>query len=354
MVHTVVGAFDTMHLVSLCAINNLFTNEWISMPSAIVLHQAGAPENLKFEPIPASDLLSSEIRVKHTAVGVNFHDIYVRSGLYKTLTLPGVLGIEGVGIVTELGSEVQHLNIGDRIAYVYTGYGAYSEERTLPAELAIPFPADLDDHVVAATLLKGLTAHVLLHEVYAVKARDWVLVHAAAGGVGSLLCQWARHLGAHVIGTVGSEHKVELARRNGCHHVIQYRHEDFVARVNEITAGEGVQVAYDAVGKDTFLGSLACLAPCGHLANYGQASGPVPPFEVSALFPKSNSLSRPSVFQHLRTPAKLHAAAAALFQLLQDQVLQPGHIATFKLSEAAQAHHEMEARSRQGSVILTI
>lgn len=324
------------------------------MPSAIVLHQAGPPENLKFEPVTVSGLLPGEIRVKHTAVGVNFHDIYVRSGLYKTLMLPGVLGIEGVGVVVELGSEVRHLNIGDRIAYVYTGYGAYSEERALPAELAIRLPAGLDDHMVAATLLKGLTAQVLLHEVYAVKAGDWVLIHAAAGGVGSLLCQWANHLGARVVGTVGSEHKVEIARRNGCHHVIQYRREDFVARISEITDGEGVQVAYDAVGKDTFLGSLACLASCGHLASYGQASGPVPPFEVSALFPKSNSLSRPSVFQHLRTPVKLHAAAAALFQSLQDEILQPGHIATFKLSEAAQAHHEMESRSRQGSVILTI
>lgn len=324
------------------------------MPSAIVLHQAGPPENLKFEPVPVSALMPGEIRIRHTAVGVNFHDIYVRSGLYKTLTLPGIPGIEGVGVVVEVGSDVQHLNTGDRVAYIYTGYGAYSEERTLPAELALPLPTGLDDRMVAATLLKGLTAQVLLHEVYAVKAGDWVLVHAAAGGVGSLLCQWASHLGAQVIGTVGSEHKVELARRNGCHHVIQYRHEDFVARVNDITNGEGVQVAYDAVGKDTFLGSLACLASCGHLANYGQASGPVPPFEVSALFPKSNSLSRPSVFQHLRTPAKLRAATAALFQALQDGILQPGHIATFKLAEAAQAHHEMESRSRQGSVILTI
>ena len=186
------------------------------------------------------------------------------------------------------------------------------------------------------------------------KAGDWVLVHAAAGGVGSLLCQWASHLGARVIGTVGSEHKVEQALRNGCRHVIQYRQEDFVARVNEITGGEGVQVAYDAVGKDTLSGSLACLAPCGHLANYGQASGPVPPFEVSALFPKSNSLSRPSVFQHLRTTEKRRAAAAALFQALHDQILQPDHIATFGLAEAAQAHREMESRSRQGSVILTV
>lgn len=324
------------------------------MPSAIVLHQAGPPENLKFEPLTVSALLPGEIRVKHTAIGVNFHDIYVRSGLYKTLTLPGILGIEGVGVITELGSDVQNLKVGDRIAYIYTGYGAYSEERTLPAELAIPLPASIDDHIAAASLLKGLTAQVLLHEVYAVKPKDWVLVHAAAGGVGSLLSQWASHLGAHVIGTVGSEHKVELARRNGCSHVVQYRQEDFVARVKEITGGEGVQAAYDAVGKDTFLGSLACLAPCGHLANYGQASGPVPPFEVSALFPKSNSLSRPSVFQHLRTTEKLHAAAAALFQALHDQILQPGHIAAFDLAEAAQAHHEMESRSRQGSVILTL
>jgi NADPH2:quinone reductase len=324
------------------------------MPSAIVLRQAGPPENLKFEPVTVQDPMPGELRLRHTAVGVNFHDIYVRSGLYHTLTLPGIPGIEGVGVVTDLGSDVNNLSVGDRVAYIHLGYGAYSEERILPAEVAIRLPAGLDDQTVAATLLKGLTAHVLLHEVYAVKPGDWVLIHAAAGGVGSLLSQWASHLGARVIGTVGSEPKEALARRNGCSHVVQYRQEDFVARVKEITDGEGVQVAYDAVGKDTFLGSLACLAPCGHLANYGQASGPVPPFEVSALFPKSNSLSRPSVFQHLRTPEKLHAATAALFQALDDQILQPGHIATFRLAEAAQAHHEMESRSRQGSVILTI
>lgn len=324
------------------------------MPSAIVLHQPGPPESLKFEPITVPAPLPGEIRLRQTAIGVNYHDVYVRSGLYQTLALPGVPGIEGVGVVTELGSEVEGLNVGDRVAYSYPGYGAYSEERTLPAEWAIRIPAGIDEHVIAATLLKGLTAQVLVHEVYAVNRGDWVLVHAAAGGVGSLLSQWASHLGAQVIGTVGAEHKVEQARRNGCDHVIQYRQEDFVARVNEITGGAGVQVAYDAIGKDTFLGSLACLAPCGHLANYGQASGPVPPFEVSALFPNSNSLSRPSVFKHLRTAEKRRAAAAMLFAALNDKVLQPGHIAAFELAQAAQAHREMESRARQGSVILTV
>lgn len=324
------------------------------MPSAIVLHQAGPPENLKFETVSVPDPLPNEIRLRHTAVGVNFHDTYVRSGLYQTLPLPGIPGIEGVGVVTELGSDVQDLKVGDRVAYIHMGYGAYAEERILPASAAIPLPAGLDDQVVAALLLKGLTAQVLLHEVYAVKRGDWVLVHAAAGGVGSLLCQWASHLGAHVIGTVGAEHKVELARGYGCNHVIQYRTEDFVARVKDITGGEGVQVAYDAVGKDTFAGSLACLASCGHLANYGQASGVVPPIEVSSLFAKSNSLSRPSVFQHLRKPEKLRAAAATLFKALNDQILRPGPIATFKLAEAAQAHREIESRDRQGAVILTV
>lgn len=324
------------------------------MPSAIVLHQAGPAESLKFEPVAVGRPLPGEIRLRHTAIGVNFHDIYVRSGLYQTLALPGIPGIEGVGIVTELGSEVKNLKLGDRVAYIHRGYGAYSEERLLPAQAAIPVPAGIDDHVVAATLLKGLTAWVLLHEVYAVQPGDWVLVHAATGGVGSLLSQWASHLGARVIGTVGADHKFELARRHGCGHVVQYRKEDFVARVKEITDGEGVQVAYDAVGKDTFMGSLACLAPCGHLANYGQASGPVPPLEVSALFTKSNSLSRPSVFQHLRTTRKLHAAAGALFGALGDRTLQPGSIAAFALAQAAQAHRELESRSRQGSVILTV
>lgn len=323
------------------------------MPSAVVLHHAGPPENLKFEPVAVQRPAPGEIRLRHTAVGVNFHDIYVRSGLYQTLPLPGVLGLEGVGVITEVGSEVRHLSVGDRVAYIYSGYGAYAQERTLPADAAMLLPTGIDDHVVAATLLKGLTAYVLLHEAYAIKPGDWVLVHAAAGGVGSLLCQWASHLGAQVIGTVGSDHKVELAQRNGCSHVIQYRQDDFITRVKAITDDQGVQVAYDAVGKDTFFGSLACLASCGHLANYGQASGPVPPFEVSALFAKSNSLSRPSVFQHLNRPGKRSAAAAALFKALGDQVLQPGHIGAFPLSQATQAHREMESRTRQGSVILT-
>lgn len=324
------------------------------MPSAIVLHQAGPPENLSLEQVTVHGPLPGEVRLRHTAVGVNFHDTYVRSGSYQTLALPGIPGIEGVGIVTELGGEVRHLNVGDRVAYIHLGYGAYAEERCLPAEAAIRLPTDIGDQVAAATFLKGLTAQVLLHSVYAVKPGDWVLVHAATGGVGSLLSQWASHLGARVIGTVGSEQKVELAQHYGCHHVIQYREQDFVAQVKDITGGAGVQVAYDAVGKDTFLGSLACLAPCGHLANYGQASGPVPPFEVSTLFPKSNSLSRPNVFQHLRSTEKLRAAAATLFKALSDGILQPGHITRFELAEAAQAHREMESRSRQGSVILTI
>lgn len=322
------------------------------MPSAVILHQAGPAENLKFEPIHVRDPLPGEIRIRHTAIGVNFHDTYVRSGLYRTLALPGILGIEGVGVVTDLGREVRHLNLGDRVAYIHLGYGAYSEERTLPAELAIRLPAGIDDHVAAAFFLKGLTAQVLVHEVYAVQPGDWVLVHAATGGVGSLLSQWASHLGARVIGTVGAAHKVELAHRYGCSHVILYRQEDFVARVQDITDGAGVQVAYDAVGKETFSGSLACLAPCGHLANYGQASGVVPPFEVSALFARSNSLSRPNVFQHLRTTEKRHAAAALLFKALNERILRPGPIATFDLANAAQAHREMESRARQGAVIL--
>lgn len=324
------------------------------MPSAIVLHEAGPAGNLIFEPVIVAGPQPGEIRIRHTAVGVNFHDIYVRSGLYHTLALPGIPGIEGVGIITEVGRGVEHLNIGDRVAYIHRGYGAYSEERVLPAAEAILIPEGIDDAVVAATLLKGLTAWVLLHEVYAVQAGDWVLVHAATGGVGTLLSQWASHLGARVIGTVGSDHKMELARGQGCEYVIQYRREDFVARVHEITRGEGVHVAYDAVGKDTFMGSLACLGPCGHLANFGQASGPVPPFDVAALFPKSNSLSRPSVFLHLRTTQKLHTAVAALFNMLGDRILRPEHITTFDLAHAAQAHRELESRSRLGSVILTV
>lgn len=322
------------------------------MTSAIVMRAAGGPEVLQWEPVAVAEPQAHEVVLRHTAIGVNFHDAYVRSGLYKTLALPGIPGIEAAGVVEAVGRDVRDFRPGDRVAYVTRQYGAYAERRVIGADLLVPLPDGMSDVMAASSLLKGLTAQMLVQRVYPIQKGDWVLVHAAAGGVGTLLCQWARHLGANVIGTVGSPEKVPLALAAGCHSVVRYREEDFVARVHEITGGAGVQVAYDAVGKDTFFGSLQCLAPFGHLANYGQASGAVPAFEVSMLFPKSNSLSRPSVFQHVRTPALLREAARRYFDACQEGALDIQESQELPLRDAARAHALLEDRARLRPLVL--
>ena len=319
---------------------------------AIVLRQPGGPEVLQQEDVEVSPPRAGQVQIRHTAIGVNYHDAYVRSGLYSTLPLPGVPGIEAVGVITAVGPGIDNFQAGDRVAYITKQYGGYSTERVIDAEQLIPLSGDISDEIIASHLLKGLTAYGLTHDVYAVQSGDTALVHAAAGGVGSLITQWAAARGATVIGTVGTEEKAQRALQHGCSHVILYRDEDFVARVKEITAGEGVQVAYDSVGKDTFFGSLECLAPSGHLANFGQASGPVPPLEVSRLFPKSNSLSRMSVFTHFRHPERRQAAAGLLLSALQDGTLKPSVIERFRLADAADAHRRLESRERTGSVVL--
>ncbi|MCC2597127.1 quinone oxidoreductase [Pusillimonas sp. MFBS29] len=322
------------------------------MHTAIVLREAGRPEQLNLESINVPEPSPGEVQVRHEAIGVNFHDVYVRSGLYKTLPLPGIPGLEAAGVVTATGAGVEHFREGDRVAYFTSLYGGYASGRVISQEQLIPLPEAISFELAASHLLKGLTSYALAHEVYTVKPGDTVLVHAAAGGVGSLLCQWAAAAGATVIGTVGSAEKAESARRYGCSHIVLYREKDFVPRVQEITDSKGVQVAYDSVGKDTFAGSLACLAPSGHLANFGQSSGPIPPFEISQLFPKSNSVSRLNVFVHFRDIARRRQAAQALFTAFQDGTLQPSPIQRFALSEAAQAHHSLESRDRQHALVL--
>lgn len=322
------------------------------MPNAIVLRQHGGPETLRTEPIDTGTPGPGEIRLRQTAIGVNFHDIYVRSGLYASLTLPGIPGIEAAGIVEAIGPDVTHLRPGDRIAYVTGAYGAYAQERLLPADLALKLPDNVNERTAAALILKGLTARMLLHRVHPISAGDIVLVHAAAGGVGRLLVQWARHLGATVIGTVGSEAKAEEATICGAHHTILYRQEDFVARVRAITGGRGVDVAYDSVGHDTFQGSLDSLALRGHLVNFGQSSGPVEPFRIAALSAKSNSVSRPMLFHYIAGRAALEDMAAGFFAALADGVLTPGPIQTYDLADVAAAHRDLEARRTTGAVVL--
>jgi NADPH2:quinone reductase len=254
-------------------------------------------------------------------------------------------------MVDAVGPDVVDFRPGDRVGYITREYGGYASARLIDSSVLIRLPASLDDRTAAATLLRGLTAQMLVRQVFPVRAGHAVLVHAAAGGVGRLLCQWAHHLGAMVIGTVGSEEKARLARSSGCDHTILYRTENFVEKVRTITNGRGVDVAYDSVGKDTFLGSLQSLAVRGHLANFGQSSGPIEPFRISLLFEKSNSIARPSVF-HYFTGADRVSMAQALFAALADHVLTADHHHEYAFEDAAKAHADMEARKTAGAVLL--
>ncbi|GGC41115.1 quinone oxidoreductase [Siccirubricoccus deserti] len=322
------------------------------MAQAIMLRDHGGPEVLRLEAVAVGRPGPGELRLRQTAIGVNFHDCYVRSGLYRTLPLPGVPGIEAVGVVEETGIGVTGFAPGDRVAYVTGGYGAYASERLLPARLALKLPAGMPDLLAATVLLKGLTAEMLLRQVHRVEPGQTLLVHAAAGGVGRLLCQWAVQLGATVIGTAGSAAKAELARAAGCHHVIQYREEDFVARVMAITDRRGVDVAYDSVGKETFDGSLECLAWRGHLVNFGQASGAIPPFQIARLAARSNSLSRPIVFHYIAERPALEAMSAALFAMLASGAVRAEAGQPLPLRDAAHAHHLLETRQAEAPLVL--
>ncbi len=322
------------------------------MATAIMLREHGGPEVLRAEAVEVGDPGPGELRLRQTAIGVNFHDCYVRSGLYRTLALPGIPGIEGAGIVDAVGAGVAGFAPGDRVAYMTNLYGCYASHRILPASLALKLPEGVSDVLAASTLLKGLTAEMLVRQVHAVKAGETILVQAAAGGVGRLLCQWAASLGATVIGTAGGPAKCAIARAAGCAHVIDYRSEDFVARVKEITGGRGVAVAYDSVGRDTFDGSLECLAVRGHLVNFGQSSGPIPPFEIARLMQKSNTLTRPAVFHFAAERASLEAMAAALFGVLTSGAVKAEAGVTMPLAEAGRAHALLESRAAESPLVL--
>lgn len=323
------------------------------MSQAIILREPGPPSVLKAEPIEVGSPGPGQLGLRQTYVAVNFHDCYVRSGLYKTLPLPGIPGLEAVGVVEAMGEGVTGFREGDRVAYLTSAYGGYATARLIDAGLPVRLPDDIDDRTIAATWLRGLTAQMLAYTVYPIRAGQTVLVHAAAGGVGRLLCQLAHHLGATVIGTVGSAAKAELARKAGCHHTILYREENFVDRVREITAGRGVDVAYDSVGKDTFQGSLEVLAMRGHLCNFGQASGPIAPFLMSQLFARSNSISRPAVF-HYFVGEEREPMAQRLFQALRDGVMSADDAHEYPFADVARAHEDLEARRTTGAVILKV
>lgn len=322
------------------------------MPQAIVIKEVGGPEVLRLQNVDVGEPAEHELRIKQTAIGVNFHDIYVRSGMYKTLNLPGIPGIEGVGIVQSVGSAVVAMKPGDRIAYITDRYGCYAAERLIPSSWAVPLPDGVGDRTVASSFLKGLTVGMLVRTVFSVQEGNAVLVQAAAGGVGQMLCQWAKHLGAHVIGTVSSGAKAEVAKRSGCDDVILYQSENFVDRVMHITKGRGVDVAYDSVGKDTVFGSLDCLVPWGHLVNFGQSSGAVENFSVSRLAGKSLTLTRPVVFHYASMPSEFAKTSKLLLSGLVEGWLTPPSIHEFSLGDASEAHRLLESRQSSGSLIL--
>jgi NADPH:quinone reductase len=320
---------------------------------AIVLRETGGPEKLLPESIEVGEPGPDELRIRHTAIGVNFHDTYVRSGLYRTLTLPGVIGLEAAGVVEQAGRDVSGFAPGDRVCYVDQAYGAYSQARILPARLALRLPDTITDEAAASLTVKGLTACMLLRHVRAVHSGETLLIHAAAGGVGQLLVRWAKRLGATVIATVGSEEKAAQVRRCGADHIILYRKESFVERVAQITGGLGVDVVYDSVGADTFLGSLDCLAYFGTLVNFGQSSGPVEPFPVARLASRSNAVVRPILFHFIRERRALEALAGETFAALEAQIIETRISLRLPLARAAEAHAALESRTTSGSIVLT-
>lgn len=319
---------------------------------AIRIAETGGPEVLRWQVIDLPPLAPGEVRVRHTAIGLNFIDTYFRTGLYPT-TLPAVLGSEAAGVVEAIGEGVTLVAKGDRVAYANGPLGAYAEVRNIPASHLVRLPAKIDDATAAAAMLKGMTAQYLVRRTYPVQKGDTILVHAAAGGVGLILCQWAKHLGATVIGTVGSEEKAKLAREHGCDHVVFYRTEDVAARVRAITGGAGVPVVYDSVGKDTFAASLDCLRPRGLMVTFGNSSGPVGPFDPRVLAQKGSLfLTRPTLGDYVRARADLEATASELFDVIASGVVRVRVAQTYPLRDAERAHRDLEDRKTTGSTVL--
>lgn len=322
------------------------------MPKAVRIHKPGGPEAMVYEDVTVGAPGPGQVRLKQTAIGVNYIDVYHRSGAYPLPALPAAIGMEGAGVVEAVGEGVTTLKIGDRVAYAAQPPGSYAEVRLAPASHMVKLPKEISDKTAAAIMLQGMTARYLLKQTYKVKKGDWVLVHAAAGGMGLLLCQWAKHLGAHVIGTVSTPDKAKLAKKNGCDYPILYTSEDFVSRVKDITKGAGVQVVYDGVGKDTFLKSLECLALRGHLVSYGAASGPPDPISPGILSAKSASLTRPTLFHYTSSRKDLLVIARDLFKVVVSGAVKIQKPAEYKLKDAAQAHVDLTSRKTTGSIIL--
>lgn len=321
------------------------------MPYAIRIHETGGPEKMRWEEIEVPTPGPGEVLVRNTAVGLNFIDTYHRGGLYP-VPLPATLGVEGAGVVEAVGKGVKEFKAGDHVAYAGP-MGAYAEVLLRPAERLVKIPAGVDDQAAAAMLLKGMTAQCLLRRTYRVKQGDTILVHAAAGGVGQIMCQWAKYLGATVIGTVGSEEKIGAAKRAGCRHVIVTSQERCSQRVRELTKGAGVPVVYDGNGKATFMDSLDCLAPLGLMVSFGNASGAVPPVDILMLSQKGSLfLTRPTLATYIAQRADVLKSARELFAVVKKGAVKIRIAQTYPLSQAAQAHRDLESRKTTGSTIL--
>jgi NADPH2:quinone reductase len=322
------------------------------MTHAIRVHAYGGPEVLKWEEVEVGAPGAGQVRLKQEAVGLNYIDVYVRTGFYQQPSLPFIPGMEAAGIVTAVGGGVSEVKIGDRVAYAGP-IGAYAQERLIAADRVVKIPEGISTEEAAAMMLQGMTAEYLLRRTYRVGPETTLLFHAAAGGVGLIACQWARSLGATVIGTVGSAEKAKLALQNGATHVVNYHEEDFVARVKELTKGKGVDVVYDSIGKDTFPGSLDCIRPLGLWVSFGQASGPVPEFKITLLSQKGSLFAtRPSIGHYTATREALVASANELFEVVMSGKVKIAVNQTYPLAEAARAQRELEQRKTTGSTLL--
>jgi NADPH:quinone reductase len=322
------------------------------MPNAIRIHQTGGPEVLQWESVTVGEPGAGEARVRHTAVGLNYIDTYHRSGLYK-LPLPSGIGLEAAGVVEAVGPGVTDIKAGDRIAYCGGPPGSYAEARVMPADKLVKLPDGVSDRSAATLMLKGLTVQYLFRQTFPLKGGETILFHAAAGGVGSIACQWARALGVTMIGTVGSEEKAALAKANGCAHTIVYTRENFVERVKELTGGKGVPVVYDAVGKDTFPASLDCLKPRGMFVSFGNSSGPIAAFDIGLLVQKGSLFAtRPSIAAYAATRPDLLRMADEMFALVKAGKIVSEARQTYALKDAAQAHRDLESRKTTGATLL--
>lgn len=327
------------------------------MSKAAVIHEKGGPEVFRYEDVEVGNPGSGEVRIRQTAIGVNYADTYHRGGVSHPWPVgdpPVIVGFEATGEVTELGTDVEGFDVGDKVVYGLPPLGAYSQERVYPVSTLVGIPEGIEPVALAGIFMKGLTAYYLLHKTYPVKRGDWVLIHAAAGGMGNVLVPWAKHLGANVIGTVGSAAKAEIAERLGCDHVIDYAHEDFAMRCRELTGGEGVHVVYESIGKTTLAKSLDSLRPLGMCAAFGHASGPPDAVDIIKDLGARGSLfiTRPAVMHYLATREALEEAAAGLFDVLARGIVRSTVNHTYPLSQAAEAHRAIHERRTTGSTVL--